>query len=141
MKYIFDSKDKLIEELLISIEEIPADVSSEELYYIVDILFVYYSAVNKDITEADIVRKIKELEGKGENIMTILQAREKRGIEKGIEIGLEKGMEKGMEKGRMETKINTAKKLLGLGLPFDQIAEATDLPLQEIHKLNKKMDN
>ncbi|BDD07419.1 Rpn family recombination-promoting nuclease/putative transposase [Aureibacter tunicatorum] len=49
------------------------------------------------------------------------------GREEGIEIGIEKGLKKG--------KIETAKKLLSIGLSIDQIMEATDLTKEEIEAL------
>lgn len=58
-------------------------VSDEELYSIIEILLIYYSAINKQLTEEEILRKIRKLERKGGKIMTILQEREMKGIEKG----------------------------------------------------------
>ena len=42
MKYIFHGKDKIIHELLISVEELPENIDKEKLYYITDILFLKY---------------------------------------------------------------------------------------------------
>ena len=54
-------------------------------------------------------------------------------LEKGREEGLEKGLAKGMEK----EKIATARRLLSMGLSEEQVSTATELPLEEIHKLRK----
>ena len=63
----------------------------------------------------------------------------KEGIEKGIEKGFEKGIEKGIEKGREEgvyqNKLETAKKLIEMGLPLENIANATGLNMQEVAQL------
>ena len=59
----------------------------------------------------------------------------KKGMEKGMEKGLEKGMEKGMEKGRLEANRQTALRLLTMGLSPQQVAEATQLSLDEVNQL------
>jgi predicted transposase/invertase (TIGR01784 family) len=55
--------------------------------------------------------------------------------EEGIQQGMEKGMEKGIEKGREEEKREIAKKLLQRGMDVDQVAEISELPLDEVKKL------
>ena len=94
-KYISWDKEDLIEALLISLEEVESILTEEELNRYLDTLLIYYSAVNKNLTEEDIIAKIQELGGKGEKIMTILQEREQKGIEEGIELGMEKGRQEG----------------------------------------------
>ena len=69
------------------------------------------------------MKKIDQLEGKGQKIMTILEERELRGIKK--------GMEKGIEKGKLEV----ARNLLSLGLDMDKIIKATGLTEEDIKKL------
>ena len=58
----------------------------------------------------------------------------------GIEIGMEKGMKKGREEGRAEGKheanTETAQRLLAMGLSAEQVAKATQLPLEIIKNLN-----
>lgn len=48
---------------------------------------------------------------------------------------------RGIEKGRMEGRMETAKKLLRMGLAPEQIAEAVDLSLEEIEKIIRDMNN
>lgn len=60
--------------------------------------------------------------------MTIAEKLYKEGREKGIQ----EGIQKGIEKGRLEGKRNTAKNFLRLGLSPEQVAEAAELPLEEI---------
>ena len=55
---------------------------------------------------------------------------EKRGMEKGMEIGMAKGMEK--------EKLATAHRLLSMGLSDEQVATATELPLEEIQKFKEQ---
>ena len=80
---------------------------------------MYMSKTDKKITEDKLMKKIDQLEGKGEKIMTILEERELRGIEKGIEKG----------------KIEVARNLLSLGLDIDKIVKATGLSEEDIKKL------
>ena len=58
----------------------------------------------------------------------------------GIEIGMEKGMKKGREEGRVEGKYEanteTAQRLLAMGLSAEQVAKATQLPLEIIKNLS-----
>ena len=58
----------------------------------------------------------------------------------GIDIGMEKGMKKGREEGRAEGKheanTETAQRLLAMGLSAEQVAKATQLPLEIIKNLS-----
>jgi len=58
-----------------------------------------------------------------------------KGIVKGMEKGIVKGMEQGMAKGRAEEKLAIARSLKAMGIPTDQIAQATDLTPEEINEL------
>ena len=62
------------------------------------------------------------------------------GMAKGKQEGLAEGMEKGMEKGRAEGKheanTETAQRLLAMGLSAEQVAKATQLPLEIIKNLS-----
>jgi len=48
---------------------------------------------------------------------------------------LAEGIEKGIEKGRKEGIINTAKNLITMNIPIENIAKATGLTQEEIAKL------
>ena len=48
----------------------------------------------------------------------------------------QKGMEKGMEKGKHEANTETAQRLLAMGLSAEQVAKATQLPLEIIKNLS-----
>ena len=58
------------------------------------------------------------------------------GFEKGVSVGLttgrEEGISIGLERGAYETKLETAKAMLSLGLPLDQIQLCTNLPLDVV---------
>ena len=60
-------------------------------------------------------------------------------LEKGREEGLAKGLEKGREEGMEKEKLSTARRLLSMGLSEEQVSTATELPLEEIHKLREQV--
>ena len=53
----------------------------------------------------------------------------------GFEDGLTVGLTTGREEGAYQTKLETAKSMLSLGLPLDQIRLCTSLPLETIIEL------
>ncbi|MBE6360848.1 MAG: hypothetical protein E7059_05290 [Treponema bryantii] len=54
--------------------------------------------------------------------------------------GLAEGIEQGIEQGVEKTKIETAKKFLQEGLPVEQIARCTELPLEKVQELTKEIE-
>ena len=77
-------------------------------------------------------------------LLYLLDDRYQKGMEEGMEKGMEKGKEEGiaegMEKGRAEGKheanTETAQRLLAMGLSAEQVAKATQLPLEIIKNLS-----
>ena len=69
------------------------------------------------------------------DIVSIQESSFNRGMQKGRKEGIEKGMEKGIERGAYAKAIETAKKLLDMGLQLENIAIATGLTKEEIEKL------
>nr|WP_144920624.1 Rpn family recombination-promoting nuclease/putative transposase [Paenibacillus bovis] len=59
------------------------------------------------------------------------------GIQEGIQKGIQKGIEKGVQKGVQKTTKKIALKLLKEGLPFDKVAQLTDLNVNEVVELSK----
>ena len=55
--------------------------------------------------------------------------------EAGILLGMQQGMQKGMQRGSYNAKIETAKKLIPMGLSYESIAQATGLSMEEVLKL------
>jgi hypothetical protein len=47
----------------------------------------------------------------------------------------EEGKEEGKVEGKYEKSINIAKNLLKMNIPIEQVAQATELPIEEIQKL------
>ena len=74
------------------------------------------------------------------DIKNSIDTAKQEGLAEGIEIGMEKGMEKGIEKGRAEGKheanTETAQRLLAMGISAEQVAKATQLPLEIIKDLS-----
>ena len=62
-----------------------------------------------------------------------------RGMKKGMEEGMKKGLEKGIEEGIKKNSIEIAKRLISMGLTFDQIVQGTELSLEEIQELAKEV--
>ena len=58
------------------------------------------------------------------------------GMKEGMEKGLAEGMEKGRAEGKHEANTETAQRLLAMGLPAEQVAKATQLPLEIIKNLS-----
>ena len=90
--------------------------------------------VFRKLAEIGDLRKLsrEELELYDEDIknMRDIYATRKFDEKKGIEIGMAKGMEK--------EKLATAHRLLSMGLSDEQVATATELPLEEIQKIKKQ---
>ena len=63
------------------------------------------------------------------------EAREE-GLAEGKAEGLKQGIEEGKREGRKEAIRETAKKLLEMKIPIEQIVQATELTEDEIRKLN-----
>ena len=63
----------------------------------------------------------------------------KQGMEKGMKQGMEKGMEQGRAEGKHEANTETAQRLLAMGLSAEQVAKATQLPLEIIKNLSNSI--
>ncbi len=55
----------------------------------------------------------------------------------GFEEGLTTGLEQGREQGAYETKLETAKSFLAMGLSPEQVTQGTNLPLEVVQELMK----
>jgi predicted transposase/invertase (TIGR01784 family) len=56
-------------------------------------------------------------------------------LAEGKQIGLQEGLEQGLTQGAEQKAIETAKNLIKEGLPAEQIARCTDLPLEKVQEL------
>ena len=70
------------------------------------------------------------------DIKNSVDTAKREGIAEGKEIGMKEGMEKGRAEGKNEANTETAQRLLAMGLPAEQVAKATQLPLEIIKNLS-----
>jgi predicted transposase/invertase (TIGR01784 family) len=68
---------------------------------------------------------------RGEGLVEGMQ----EGLEQGIEMGKEQGIEIGKEQGELKAKLETAKKLYGMGLTVAQIMQATDFTATQLAEI------
>ena len=57
------------------------------------------------------------------------------GLERGLTTGREEGLSIGLERGAYQNKLETAKTMISIGLPEEQIQLCTNLPLETIRDL------
>ena len=53
----------------------------------------------------------------------------------GITTGREEGISIGLEQGAYQTKLETARNLITMGLSLEQVAQGTGLPLETVQRL------
>ena len=70
------------------------------------------------------------------DIKNSVDTAKREGIAEGKEIGMKEGMEKGMEKGMNQKALEIAKNMLAMGLSAEQVAKATQLPVEIIKNLS-----
>ena len=67
---------------------------------------------------------------------TLLDDRYQKGKEEGKEEGIAEGIEKGRAEGKYEANTETAQRLLAMGLSAEEVARATQLPLEIVKNLS-----
>ena len=67
---------------------------------------------------------------------TLIDDSYQKGKEEGMEKGIAEGIEKGRAEGKHEANTETAQRLLAMGLSAEQVAKATQLPLEIIKNLS-----
>ena len=103
---------------------------------------------NKEIEEAveeyetltgnALVKRLEEIRLMSElEEQSALETAKNEGKEEGREEGIKEGIKEGKEEGKKQEKISTAKKLLKLKMPIEQIIEVTELTKEEILELEK----
>ncbi|MQO34145.1 hypothetical protein F7D49_00945, partial [Prevotella copri] len=70
------------------------------------------------------------------DIKNSVDTAKREGIAEGMEKGMKEGMEKGRAEGKHEANTETAQRLLAMGLSAEQVAKATQLPLEIIKNLS-----
>ncbi|MFB5195298.1 transposase [Neobacillus sp. KR4-4] len=66
-----------------------------------------------------------------DKVMEIINSYEKRGRE----LGNQEGLEKGRQEGKLEAIRTVAKRMIEKGKPIQEIAEITELKIEEIERL------
>ena len=61
------------------------------------------------------------------------------GFDEGFTAGREDGLQQGLERGAHQTKLETAKNLLSMGLSPEQVAQGTTLPLETVCELAREL--
>ena len=56
-------------------------------------------------------------------------------LNKGLQEGLQKGIQQGIQQGRTESLIETAKRLIQMGLSPQQVSTGTSLSMEEVLRL------
>lgn len=104
-------------------------------------LIRYIFSAGKNLTKADveeILEKIETTFPEGSEVaMTLAEIFREEGKREGMIAGIERGIEIGARK----REIEVAKRLIRMGLPIEQIMDATDLPRKEVEKLAEEMGN
>ena len=70
------------------------------------------------------------------DIKNSVDTAKREGKQEGLAEGIEIGMEKGRAEGKHEANTETAQRLLAMGLSAEQVAKATQLPLDIIKNLS-----
>ena len=117
------------------------NTATEELNNLDQKLQAFYHYIQKGVVESELTQNIscKIITLKNDSIVrrfymtwsiTMADMRQE-----GFEEGREEGISIGLERGAYENKLKTAKSMLSLGLPFDQIQLCTSLPLETVMEL------
>ena len=77
-------------------------------------------------------KRVKNMLQTEYSLETELAVRGAEEREAGILLGIQQGMQKGMQRGSYNAKIETAKKLIPMGLSYESIAQATGLSMEEV---------
>ena len=80
-----------------------------------------------------------QIEGRKRDYTSGLLAAERRGRAAGLEQGLEQGIKEGLEQGMRQKAFETAKKLLGDGMPPEKVASYCSIPLEEVLELKSEI--
>lgn len=104
-------------------------IPSRQTIEYVDAVLKLLSALTRDYRFEEAQNQFRK--GEAVTMLSVLDKVEARGIAKGEARGIVKGEARGIAKG----KADTARRMLMRGLPPEQIADYTDLPLEEIEAL------
>jgi predicted transposase/invertase (TIGR01784 family) len=99
------------------------DVNFIQIFGVIKIL--QYICIQKNLNVNQMVNAYCDIKNS-------VDTAKREGIAEGMEIGMKEGMEKGMNQKALEI----AKNMLAMGLSAEQVAKATQLPLEIIKNLS-----
>lgn len=88
-----------------------------------------------------IIKIMESSENRRDMMLTLSQELKRRGFEKGLEegrlAGIQEGRQEGQQEGILKNKLETAEALLKENMSVEKISQITGLPLKDIKKLMK----
>jgi predicted transposase/invertase (TIGR01784 family) len=103
-------------------------LSSQQVISLVHYLVQAGETADAEAFVRELAQRVPE---HGDELMTIAQQLEQKGIEKGVQIGVAKGREEGVLLG----KLDVARSLLKMGMAREAVLEATGLTEDELAQL------
>jgi predicted transposase/invertase (TIGR01784 family) len=93
------------------------------------------------VLDGNVIKKIFRSEMMRESVIyqEILEEGEAKGIAKGEAKGEAKGIAKGEAKGKAETARKVALNLLGIGMSLEQVAQVTELSIEQVRVLQQEI--
>lgn len=99
-------------------------------------ILIHYMVNAGEAPAPEFMRALAErLPQHGDELMTIAQQLEQKGIDKGIQLGEQRGIEKGRHEGKLEGKLEVARSLLKMGMPIESVQEATGLSEDDLAQI------
>ena len=108
------------------------DSLNEEL---AQVLFHYLLNGSEHVTVTFLQTLAQRLPQHEDNIMTLAERIEQKGIAKGIERGLAQGIEQGKLEGQLEGKLETACNMLNAGMDRQTVLQMTGLSNDQLNML------
>ena len=108
------------------------DSLNEEL---AQVLFHYLLNGSEHVTVTFLQTLAQRLPQHEDNIMTLAERIEQKGIAKGIERGLAQGIEQGKLQGKLEGKLETACNMLNAGMDRQTVLQMTGLSNDQLNML------
>ena len=71
---------------------------------------------------------------------TDIKVQRREAYREGLAEGISQGIEQGIEQGAEQIAIETAKRLISMGLSLEQVSAGTDLPLETVEKLKQELN-
>ena len=71
---------------------------------------------------------------------TDIKVQRREAYREGLAEGISQGIEQGIEQGAEQEAIETAKRLISMGLSLEQVSAGTDLSLETVEKLNQELN-